>query len=192
MLQVCHTKRHNPDQLPWAPASNPASAAVESSSPRFSPFPPSSPSPAPVSPLNTITKRVRTEAIGMSPPTGQGVNSFALAMARYHQNFESPFPVPPPDDDVTRYLPRHVRARHQTRQLNPDEPVLSLNDVREMMKKLIADRDQRVRGEYDHILEEKLLDQYNSFASYSQTYLSQKMRERTEERDGEPSMSYYS
>jgi len=40
--------------------------------------------------------------------------------------------------------------------LGPDEPVLSLNEVHDLVRRLVAARDEALRAEYDSILEQRL------------------------------------
>lgn len=89
----------------------------------------------------------------------------------------------PLSDDVTSMIKNEV---HNHRALNHnynntnhgnEPPILTLRQTQTICEKLIREREQRLREEYDRILINKLAEQYDTFVKYTHDHIEKRYNE---------------
>eukprot|EP00128_Syssomonas_multiformis_P011428 Colp12_sorted_trinity150504_noHs@19869 len=60
---------------------------------------------------------------------------------------------------------------------NPSELLFTYDQVRAIVQRAVAEREQTIREEYDMILQQKLSEQFNSFTKFNEDYIHRRMEE---------------
>lgn len=66
---------------------------------------------------------------------------------------------------------------HQSLPLNHDAPTLSIRQTQAICEKIIREREQKLREEYDKILISKLAEQYDTFVKYTHDHIERHYNE---------------
>ncbi|KAH3767833.1 hypothetical protein Pelo_357 [Pelomyxa schiedti] len=103
----------------------------------------------------------------------------------YRRDVESAFAavkVPPPED-VSVYAPTAKKPRSREMCMTPHGTsntgrTYTIDEVVHIVKVALADQEDKLRTEYDKILQQKLQEQFMSFSKFNEDYVSHRMRER--------------
>eukprot|EP01098_Paradermamoeba_levis_P009900 TRINITY_DN4144_c0_g1_i3.p1 TRINITY_DN4144_c0_g1~~TRINITY_DN4144_c0_g1_i3.p1 ORF type:complete len:148 (+),score=37.80 TRINITY_DN4144_c0_g1_i3:715-1158(+) len=57
------------------------------------------------------------------------------------------------------------------------EPLYTMEDVRAIVQKAIQETEERLKVEYDRILQEKLQEQYNTFLKFNEDHVNRQLKE---------------
>jgi hypothetical protein len=117
--------------------------------------------PLAASPLLTTPKRLRT---GLATPTSQ--SPIKVDSPFQHQQMES--------SSV------EIPTQTQTKKPKPEataEKLFTYDEVREIVNRVVAEREAALRAEYDVILQERLQEQFKSFAKFNEDYISRQLKQ---------------
>eukprot|EP01117_Protostelium_nocturnum_P011889 TRINITY_DN433_c0_g1_i1.p1 TRINITY_DN433_c0_g1~~TRINITY_DN433_c0_g1_i1.p1 ORF type:complete len:185 (-),score=66.41 TRINITY_DN433_c0_g1_i1:146-700(-) len=147
-----------------------------------------------------LTKRLRNDSMetehsaeGNSSLSSSPPNS-SFHYARSH-TIDSPF-IPSENEsntktspeDLKSYLPAHTRRNlhkvsssavtQPSSSTSPSNEVLfTEQQVKEIVNRIVGEKMEQLRCEYDRILQEKLQEQYRNFAKYNEDYLSRQYKD---------------
>ncbi|KAN0024761.1 hypothetical protein ACTFIV_009170 [Dictyostelium citrinum] len=62
-------------------------------------------------------------------------------------------------------------------QQQPQQKLFTLAEVEEIVKKAVKQNEENLKQEYEKIVKEKLIEQYQCFSRYNEDYLSRQMKE---------------
>jgi len=60
---------------------------------------------------------------------------------------------------------------------NLNERLFSYTEVREIINRVLAEREAVLRAEYDNILQDRLQEQYRNFAKFNEDYISRQLKQ---------------
>jgi len=85
--------------------------------------------------------------------------------------------------ETSKFVPgsrKHVREESQElKRVKPADQgaVFSREEVEQIVQRAVAAAEERLRSEYDKILAEKLAEQFESFTTFNQAYISRQLKE---------------
>uniref|UniRef100_A0A7S4NTM2 Akirin n=1 Tax=Paramoeba aestuarina TaxID=180227 RepID=A0A7S4NTM2_9EUKA len=92
--------------------------------------------------------------------------------------FQNFFPPREIEKDVSEKVTDIVRTkRRQKREPGKQERLFTLDEVKEIVAKAVAEREEEIRLEYNEILSRRLQEQYESFARYNEDCISRRVKE---------------
>lgn len=86
-------------------------------------------------------------------------------------------------DEAADVIARCKRVRRtQPQNLNVcnsenEERIFTIEEVKQIVKKAVEERDQFMRHQYDTTLQQRLQEQYESFSKFNQDYVSRQLRQ---------------
>jgi len=60
---------------------------------------------------------------------------------------------------------------------NLNERLFSYTEVKDIISRVLAEREAVLRAEYDNILQERLQEQYRNFAKFNEDYISRQLKQ---------------
>lgn len=69
------------------------------------------------------------------------------------------------------------RKQKDVKERNNDEKLYTYNEVREIVNRMLAERETQLRAEYDRILQERLAEQFRNFAKFNEDYISRQLKQ---------------
>jgi len=71
-----------------------------------------------------------------------------------------------------------LMQRRKPKTQKQGEKLYTHDEVKEIINRVLAEREAALRTEYDRILQERLQEQYQSFSKFNEDYISRQMRNR--------------
>lgn len=84
--------------------------------------------------------------------------------------------VTPTDQEMAEVLSRAHKSKKTTSQA-PEEMLFTYDQVREIVSRVVAEKEQQLRAEYDQILQQQLQEQYRNFAKFNEDYISRQLKQ---------------
>ena len=82
---------------------------------------------------------------------------------------------------LARHVPRRLKkavARYAAGAVPPEEKLFTASDVREIVTSVCAEREARLKDEFQTVLDDKLADQFRTFTRFNEDFIARKMRDR--------------
>jgi hypothetical protein len=86
---------------------------------------------------------------------------------------ESPFVSQSEDLKFNDLIP----SRKLKQKNKPEEILFTYDQVKDIVARALADREQQLRTEYDLILQERLQEQFKNFAKFNEDYISRQLKQ---------------
>jgi hypothetical protein len=76
-------------------------------------------------------------------------------------------------------LDQAISRRNRNKNTNPQmsEMLFTYDQVREIVNRVVAEKEQQLRAEYDQILQQQLQEQYRNFAKFNEDYISRQLKQ---------------
>jgi hypothetical protein len=79
---------------------------------------------------------------------------------------------------TTQYVEQRYKRNQQRKKkgIQTEEFIFTLEDLKDIVNKAVAEREKEIQEEYDTILSSRLYEQYNAFARFNEDCISYKMK----------------
>jgi len=108
-------------------------------------------------------------------------NEFGSAQQRSPLRSDSPFvgteSVTTSAEEMAEVAQRANRAKKASAQVPLEETLFTYDQVREIVARVVAEKEQQLRAEYDQILHQQLQEQYRNFAKFNEDYISRQLKQ---------------
>jgi hypothetical protein len=132
------------------------------------------------SPLPTLTTTTTTSPSSvLKKVRNTDYNSNEVEQQYTRSHVESPFPQQTQaEGGLDLPLPRRKPKTKETKETNEiTEKLFTYEQVKEIVNRVVAERETALRAEYDRILQERLQEQYRNFAKFNEDYISRQYKE---------------
>jgi len=97
------------------------------------------------------------------------------------RNIESPYaiaPTPQSPVDLDKALPSKNRVqKEKSISSATTEKLFTYEEVREIVQRVLAEKEASLRQQYEHILQERLQEQFRNFAKFNEDYISRQLKQ---------------
>jgi len=71
-----------------------------------------------------------------------------------------------------------ISAALQRQRVDPEtgEVLFSLDQVKDIVRRAVDEKERQIREQYDRILQQKLQEQYQAFAKFNEDYISRSLK----------------